>query len=147
MKTLWKLLDSVPILTLVCGMGLCTLDAQDPGAAREEPISGKSLVDCFRGIAIEPSSEAAIRTLKEVHADFTYFPAKGNSGYAQYYTKVGTPDPSLKTDPLKESLRLAHKAGIKVLVTYAVGVDTLAARMRPDWAFRRSDGEPISAAC
>ena len=120
-----KLRQKLKVLFTLSGLlwGLGIFPAQAAEAAQE-----KSLLDSFRGICIAPSSEAAIRALKEVHADYTYFPAKGNSGYAQYYTKIGTPDPALKKDPLKESLRLAHEAGIKVFVTFAVGCDTLAAQ-------------------
>ncbi len=145
MKTAGRIVLMVAI-GIVQG-GHNTASAQQASTAGEVASThqaGKTLLDCFRGIALQPSSEAAIKALKQVHADFTYFPAKGNSGYAQYYTKVGTPDPLLKTDPLADSLRLAHAAGIKVFVTYAMGVDALAARMRPDWAFRRNDGELIT---
>jgi len=136
-----KLRQKLKVLFTLAGLlwGLGIFSAQAAETTQE-----KSLLDCFRGAATAPSSEAAIRAIKEVHADFTYFPAKGNNGYAQYFSKVGTPDPGLKTDFLKESIGLAHGAGVKVFVTYAVGCDTLAAQSRPDWAFRRSDGEIIN---
>lgn len=87
----------------------------------------------IEGIGSKFNKEEFTKTLLDAHVDLITVFAKCHHGYCYYPTKVGTPNPNLKFNLLKEQIDACHSVGIKAPIYITMGWSKLDADEHPEW--------------
>ena len=90
-------------------------------------------------------AERLLYEVKQQGFDSITFCAKDHHGNSYYFTNVGHRHPHLHVDMLQETVKAAHRYGLKLIAYYSVIWDEWNARQHPEWIQVDVEGNRLAA--